>query len=115
MQDRQVEGAHLAVPILWEYECLTGLQRAVTLKFISPQLAKQMAEHLLALEFQRIPPTLVLHRSALQWADRLGQSKVYDAQYLALSESISAEFWTADQRLFHALQASGVDWAYLLS
>jgi len=114
MQARQMEEAHMVVPILWEYECLTGLRRAVTLKLISPHEAKQMATELMALEFQRIAPTLALHQSALLWADRIGQSKVYDAQYLALSESLSAEFWTADQRLFHTIQGLDVNWVHSL-
>jgi predicted nucleic acid-binding protein len=114
MQAWQLEEAHLLVPTLWEYECLTGLRRAVTLKLISLQESKQMVTDLLAMEFQRVPPTLVLHQSALLWAEKIGQSKVYDAQYLALSESLSAEFWTADLRLFHTLQGLGVNWVHSL-
>jgi predicted nucleic acid-binding protein len=71
-----------------------------------------MAVDLMALEFQRIAPTLTLHQSALLWAERLGQSKVYDAQYVALAESLSAEFWTADQRLVNSLRSLGVAWVH---
>ncbi len=112
MQAWQAQEARLVVPTLWEYECLTGLRRAVTLKLISPEDAEQMVEDLLALEFQRLAPTLELHIAALQWAGRISQSKVYHAQYLALAESLSAEFWTADRRLFHTLQGLGVNWVY---
>jgi predicted nucleic acid-binding protein len=114
MQAWQLEEAHLLVPTLWEYECLTGLRRAVTLKLISLQESKQMVTDLLAMEFQRVPPTLVLHQSALLWAEIIGQSKVYDAQYLALSESLSAEFWTTDLHLFHTLQGLDVYWVHSL-
>ncbi len=110
MQTWLVEEAHLVVPALWEYECLSGLRRAAYLKLISPQEAERMAGDLLALDFQRVPPNLELHRSALAWAERLGQSKVYDAQYIALAESLAAEFWTVDKRLFHAMQSLGVEW-----
>ena len=112
MQGWQLEEAHLVVPTLWEYECLSGLRRAISLKMISPHDAERIAADLLALDFQRVAPTLALHQSALRWADRLGQSKVYDAQYVALAESLSAEFWTVDQRLSHSLQNLGVDWAH---
>lgn len=112
MQAWRAEEAKLFVPTLWEYECLTGLRRAVTLKLISTQEAERMVEDLLRLEFRRTAPTLELHRSALYWAGRIGQSKVYDAQYLALAESLEAEFWTADQRLVRALQDLGVDWVH---
>lgn len=55
-----------------------------------------------------------MHRAALLWAERIGQSKVFDAQYLALAESLSAKFRTADQRLFHSLQALGVNWVHAI-
>ncbi|MGE5222143.1 MAG: type II toxin-antitoxin system VapC family toxin [Omnitrophica WOR_2 bacterium] len=112
MQEWRKEDASLVVPILWEYECLTGLRRAVTLKLITSDEAEQMVEDLLALDIQRVVPTLELHLSALFWAERISQSKVYDAQYLALAENLSAEFWTADQRLFHTLRGMGVDWVH---
>ncbi len=114
MQVWQAEEARLVVPTLWEYECLTGLRRAVTLKLLSSKEAESMLEDLIALELLRVAPTPELHRAALHWAERLGQSKVYDAQYLALAESLSAEFWTADQRLFHKLQELGVTWAHVI-
>jgi predicted nucleic acid-binding protein len=87
-------------------------RRAVTLKLISAQDAERMASDLLALEFHRVAPTLKLHQSALLWAERIGPSKVYDAHYLALAEDLSAEFWTADRRLFHTLQGLGASWVH---
>lgn len=114
MQERRVEEARLVVPILWEYECLTGFRRAVSLGQISPKDAEWMIEQLVALEFQIVAPTLHLHRAALQWAERIGQSKAYDAHYLALAESLSAEFWTADVRLVHALQRLDVNWIHAI-
>jgi len=113
MQTWQTEEAHLVVPTLWEYECLSGLRRALALKIISPTDLERMAVDLLALEFQRVAPTLELHQSALTWAERLGQAKVYDAHYVALAESLSAELWTVDQRLFNSLKGLGVDWVQM--
>jgi predicted nucleic acid-binding protein len=37
----------------------------------------------------------------------LGQSKAYDGAYLAVAETLRAEFWTADRAL---VQRVGVDW-----
>ena len=82
----------------------------MTLKIISSIDLERMAVDLLALEFQRVVPTLELHQSALAWAERVGQAKVYDAHYVALAESLSAEFWTVDQKLFNSLKRLGVDW-----
>jgi predicted nucleic acid-binding protein len=84
----------------------------VTLKLIPSEDAQRMVEDLLALDFQRVAPTPELHQAALIWAGKIGQSKVYDAQYLALAESLDAEFWTADQRLVHSLQGMEVNWVH---
>lgn len=112
MIERQEEEAKLVVPTLWEYECLSGLRRAATLGQVSPEQTEWLFEKLFALEIQRVEPTIELHRAALHWAERIGQSKVYDAQYLALAESLSAEFWTADKRLVHKLQEMDVKWVH---
>lgn len=114
MQDRRAEEAILVVPTLWEYECLTGFRRAASLGQISPRQAEWMIEQLSALGFQTIAPTLDLHRAALHWAERIEQSKAYDSQYLALAESLSAEFWTADARLAHALEKLDVSWVHAI-
>lgn len=112
MRKRQAEEAKLVVPTLWEYECLSGLRYAETLGQISPEQTEWLLEKLFALEIQRLEPTLELNRAALHWAERIGQAKVYDTQYLALAESLSAEFWTADKRLVHRAQGIGVNWVY---
>jgi predicted nucleic acid-binding protein len=77
---------------------------------ISSAEAEWMIEGLFALELQTIPPTPELQRAALGWAERIGQSQAYHSQYLALAESLSAEFWTADARLAQALKKLGVSW-----
>lgn len=115
--DRQMqawgeEEARLIVPGLWEYECVSGLRRAAVLKLISPQDAHRILADLLALELERIAPTQELHRLALHWSELTGQSKVYDGYYLALADQLSAEFWTADRRLFHTLQEIEIAWAH---
>jgi predicted nucleic acid-binding protein len=114
MHERRAEEAILVVPMLWEYECLTGFRRAASLGLISPRQAEWMVEQLFALGFQRIAPTPELHRAALHWAERIDQFKAYDSQYLALAESLSAEFWTADVHLVHALEKLGVSWVHAI-
>jgi predicted nucleic acid-binding protein len=97
---------------LWEYECLSGFHRAVQLGVLHPQEATEMMNDLLALEIERVAPTVENHLAAFRWAERLGQSKVYDAQYVALAEHLKAELWSADQRLVTALKNQGVPWAH---
>ena len=47
-----------------------------------------------------------IHRRALEQASRLGQGAMYDAQYLALADSLRCEFWTADQRFYRTASSS---------
>lgn len=106
------EQSVLLAPLLWEYECLNGLHRAVRLGAIRPQEAADFMKDLLALEIERIVPTAEIHRAALDWAERLGQGKAYDAHYVALAEHLKGELWSADQRLVNALDEHGIRWAH---
>lgn len=81
----------LLVPQLWEYECLSGFHRAVRLWAVRPQEAVECIDDLMALEIERVAPTVQSHQSALHRVERLGQSKAYEAQYVALAEHLSAE------------------------
>ncbi|GIV64813.1 type II toxin-antitoxin system VapC family toxin [Bellilinea sp.] len=102
----------LSAPLLWEYECLKGFHRAVRLGVLRPQDAVEYMYDLLALEIERVAPTVEIHQAALRWAERLGQSKAYDAQYVALAEQLKAELWSADQRLIQSLKEQGISWAH---
>jgi len=102
----------LSAAVLWEYECLSGFQRAVQLGVIRPQQAAEFMNDLLALEIERVAPSLENHLAALRWAERLRQGKTYDAQYAALAEQMGAELWSADQRLINALKEQGITWAH---
>jgi predicted nucleic acid-binding protein len=44
---------------------------------------------------------------------KLGLKAAYDAYYLALAESLKADFWTADQRLTNAV-AEKLPWVKCL-
>jgi predicted nucleic acid-binding protein len=43
-----------------------------------------------------------LYERALALAIELGLPATYDAQYLVVSQSLGATFWTADERLFNS-------------
>lgn len=102
----------LSAPLLWEYECLSGFHRAVRIGVLRPQDAVEYLNDLLALEIERAAPTVEIHQAALRWAERLGQSKAYDAQYVALAEQLKAELWSADLRLIQSLKEQGISWAH---
>lgn len=106
--------ARLYVPALWEYEVVTGLRRAVSLRFLTADEAQGALDLLAGFPLEVVAASADLHRSALQWASRLGHTKAYDSQYLALAEHLAAEFWTADLRLAEAVNRLGIEWTHTI-
>jgi len=53
-----------------------------------------------------------LLKSAYELAEEFNRSRAYDAQYLALAQRFSCDFWTADERLFNAVKDRfpGIRW-----
>lgn len=114
MQAWQREQAELLVPTLWEYEVVTGLRRACFQGMIKPEESSTIFGEILNMNIEVVPPTFERHQRALLWAERFGQSKVYDTQYLALAELTGAEFWTADKRLAQRSSQYDLDWVYCI-
>ncbi|MCW5852239.1 MAG: type II toxin-antitoxin system VapC family toxin [Anaerolineae bacterium] len=104
----------LIVPMLWEYEMVTILRKAVFGKVLRPDQARDSLQRVFALNPTRIAPTLELHKQAMEWAVRLNQASAYDAHYLAGAEAMNAEFWTADARLYSRAQQLGLDWVHVI-
>ena len=71
-----------------------------------------MVREILALGVACVSPTAELHAEALRWAERLGQSRTYDAAYLALAEKEGCALWTADRRLARGAQQAGAGWVH---
>jgi predicted nucleic acid-binding protein len=103
-------GEKLYAPALLEYEVCSVLRRAISQGIIDSACAEQGIELLGDIRIDPITPASSLHSRALYWAARLGQSKAYDAQYLALAEQMGCRLVTTDQRLVRAARALGVDW-----
>lgn len=86
-------------PRLWLSETATAIRQRVVIKEISSEEAEQALRDIHALHFEIMDEDEDLSLRALEWASKLGQSKAYDAFYLALAEKLVADFWTADERL----------------
>ena len=108
----QRDHVRLCAPLLWEYELVTAVRKALALGLFLEQEATAALEHLWSLGVERIAPDRELHHRSLGWAARLGQVVAYDAQYLALAERLGAELWTADRRLARQAAVSGLDWVH---
>jgi predicted nucleic acid-binding protein len=99
-------------PVLLEYEFTTILRRAQFHGLMDFDQAAFALQRMTDLHIQSMAPSEILHRRALEWAERLGQSRACDAQYLALAEQESAELWTGDKKLVTSTAGMGVDWVH---
>ncbi len=106
------QGEWLIAPTLLEYELTSLVRKGVAIGQLREERALPVLHQLQQSGVETIAPTLELHRLALQLAERIGQSKAYDAQYLALAARENAAFWTADGRLARAAQATGLAWVH---
>jgi predicted nucleic acid-binding protein len=43
---------------------------------------------------------------------RLKRASAYDSYYLVLAQALECDFWTADKRLFNALQETRLGWVH---
>lgn len=102
----------LIAPTLFEYEIATIVRRATITGQLEKGQASAILMRILNTRVGTIPPSAALHRDALRLAERIGQSKAYDAHYLALATREDAPLWTADKRLANAAQAIGLTWVH---
>ena len=106
--------APIYAPMLWEYEVVSTLRKAVALGYIVGDSASTALDQLPRLGVTCVAPDVLLHRAALIWAERLGHTVACDAQYLALAERLHAQFWTADRKLARRAESIGVGWVHAL-
>jgi len=110
--DWKRQGVTFVAPALWSYEVSTVLRKAVVADYLPPDELDFALEQIWKINIQDVPASLDLHRQALVWAERLGQSKTYDSAYLAVAESMQTDFWTADRSLAQSAQRSGTQWVH---
>jgi predicted nucleic acid-binding protein len=98
----QRAGLTVAAPPLLRYEVTNAIHRIRR----AGHLTNESALLSLRSAFQ-LPIEILnlddLHERALGFAGRLNLPAAYDAHYLALADQLSAEFWTADRRLYNAV------------
>ena len=103
-------------PRLWMSETTSAVRAYLFQKQINAQEAEQALHTIHALRVESIDEDESLCLRALELAGLLGQSKAYDAFYLAVAEKVGAEFWTADERLCNRCRDDlGLDWVHWIS
>jgi predicted nucleic acid-binding protein len=109
VQTWQYRRVRLLAPELWLAEVTSAIQRYIKTGALLQQEGVQLVQALLGWGVETASHA-ELCLPAIAWANRLGQSKTYDALYVALAEREGAELWTGDQRLANAAQQAGAPW-----
>ena len=86
-------------PRLWLSEITSTVRFLVTQKVLTPNEAEEVLRTIHGLRVEILNEDEELSLRALELAGKLGQSKAYDAFYLALAEKLAVDFWTMDERL----------------
>lgn len=93
----------LVAPRLFRSEITAVMRKAVFQQRITHETGRKLLNQLLL-----YPVTfyedIALLQEAYEIAQQFNRPRAYDAQYLALARRLSCEFWTADERLFNAVQ-----------
>ncbi|MGD8626581.1 MAG: type II toxin-antitoxin system VapC family toxin [Anaerolineae bacterium] len=106
------ERRQIAAPTLLYYEVANVLYRYQALGLMRASSVQLALKAALALPIQ-LHGEPVLHRHALDLAERFSLPAAYDAHYLALAEQLGGEFWTADGKLARTVQAS-LPWVHMV-
>ncbi|TET54632.1 MAG: PIN domain-containing protein [Anaerolineales bacterium] len=106
------EGRELVAPTLLLYEVCNVLFQYQKTGLMSASAVDAALEAALSLPVE-LHGGSDLHRSAVDLARRFSLPAAYDAHYLALAESLQAEFWTKDGRLARAVEQE-LGWVHLV-
>jgi len=101
-----------AAPALWAYETTSAIAKSVHFGAITEGEALQALEELDALGVRLFVPDADQNLAAFHWTIQLKRASVYDSYYLVLAQTLECGFWTADKRLFNALQDSRPSWVH---
>jgi predicted nucleic acid-binding protein len=101
-----------AAPALWAHETTSAIAKAVHFGEITEKEAHQALEKLDALGVRLFVADAEQNRAAFDWTLRLKRASAYDSYYLVLAQALECDFWTADKRLFNALEDAHLDWLH---
>jgi len=103
-------------PRLWLSEVTSAIRFLLSQKEITADEAEQALRTIHGLRVEIINEDDELSLRALELAGKLGQSKAYDAFYLALAEKLVVEFWTGDERLANRCRRDlKLNWVHSIS
>jgi predicted nucleic acid-binding protein len=105
LSDWRRQGIQLVAPTLFRYEIVAVTRKIVYQARAMPEQALRGRDEMLnyAVAYQMDDSLL---KRAYDLATQLKRPSAYDSQYLALAERLGCEFWTADERLFNAVNGT---------
>lgn len=92
-----------AAPALLQYELIAVIRKHVHRGTLTVDEGESACELLLACPVRLLISESLIRRG-YRLASHFGFSTAYDAQYLAVAEYLQCDLWTADRRLFAAVQ-----------
>jgi len=99
-------------PALWAHETTSAIAKTVHFGEITEKEGRQALEKLDALGLRLFIADGEQNLAAFDWTLRLKRASAYDSYYLVLAEALECNFWTADRRLFNALQDARLEWVH---
>jgi predicted nucleic acid-binding protein len=99
-------------PALWAHETTSAIAKTVHFGEITEKEGRQALEKLDTLGVRLFVADGEQNQAAFDWTLRLNRASAYDSYYLVLAEELECDFWTADKRLFNALQDAHLAWVH---
>jgi predicted nucleic acid-binding protein len=97
------EDREIVAPYLFAFEVTSAIWRKAKRGLINVKEAREAIREALMLGVHLLHPSNISLR-AFDLAARFNRPAAYDAHYLALAEMMEGEFWTADEKLYNAVQ-----------
>jgi predicted nucleic acid-binding protein len=107
------QNVRFVAPTLLYYEVVNGLYQYEKAQILPTESVNKALAAALTFPIELFGEPW-LHQQAKALAKKFTLPAVYDAHYLALSEQMDIDLWTADARLYKALQPFGVTWVKLV-
>lgn len=101
-----------AAPAVWAYETTSAITKAVHFGEITEKEAQQTLEKLETLGVHLFVADAEQNRAAFDYTMQLKRASAYDSYYLVLARILECDFWTADRRLYNALQDARLGWVH---
>jgi predicted nucleic acid-binding protein len=101
-------GVMLCAPSLWRYEIVSAITKTHHFAQLDANEAHNAVMDAIGFAVMLFEPSQQLMLGAYAWTLKLRRASAYDSFYLALAKELQCEFWTADKRLFNAVNAPWV-------